>query len=377
MIGYKGFHLSRVGFIILLLTFSWCVEPYDFRIVNNDPTLAIESYISNKSYIESLEFPSDGRYFEVNLKWTSDVINIHDEVESNAKVVLINSLNEEWAYEEMPTGSGRYILFKDDFKALRSIKYKLEISLSNGDQYESSWEALPESHPREMGKISFKEIVKQEYVYKADEKVIDDFDGIDLYVDLPSNTNSSPVFYKWSFTPTWIHIATFTRPSQPIHKCWITNKNYLSNYVLQKDNSGGYPQKQIFIGTTGNSRVYKKFSLLVSQFSMSEGYFLFWKELQEQTKSGGLFDAPPFNLQTNFKAINATKPVSGYFGVVEEQEKRWYFSIDDLSYNIYDNVDDLCNIFYGPDGPGGPECYNCLDYASGNSTNQKPIWWED
>lgn len=374
---FKGFYLSRVGFIILLLTFSWCVEPYDFRIVNNDPSLAIESYISNKSYSESLELPSDGRYFEVNLKWTSDVINIHDEVESNAKVVLINSLNEEWDYEEMPPGSGRYILFKDDFKALKSIKYKLEIRLSNGDQYESSWEELPESAPGEMGEISFKEIDKQGYIYKAGEKVIDDIKGIDLYVDLPVNSNSSPIFYKWNFTPTWIHIATFTRPSQAIHQCWITNKNYLSNYVLQKNDNGGYPQKHIFIETTGNSRVYKNFSLLVSQFSMSEGYFLFWKELQEQTKSGGLFDAPPFNLQTNFKAVNSNQPVSGYFGVVCEQAKRWYFNIDDLSYNIYDNIDDLCNISYGPDGPGGPECYSCLDYPSGKSTNQEPVWWEN
>ncbi len=373
----KGFYLSKIGFIIILLSFSWCVEPYDFRIKNNSPNLVVESYISNKSFNETIEFPSDGRYFEVKLKWTSDVINIHDEVESNANVSIISSMNQVWEYEEIPSGSGTYVLLEDDFKAMNSIKYKLDIRLANGDIYESSWEELPKSLPQEMGEVSYREIDKKGYIYKASEKVIDDIRGVDLYVDLPTNANSSPIFYKWSFTPMWIHIATFTLPSQPIHKCWITNKNYLSNYVLQKDMKGGYPQKQIFIKTLNNSRVYKDFSLLISQFSMSEGYFLFWKELQEQSEKGGLFDAPPFNLQTNFKAVNTTKPVSGYFGVVEEQAKRWYFNIYDLSYNIYDNIDDLCNISYGPDGPGGPECYNCLDYASGKSTNLEPSWWEE
>ena len=376
MIKYNGYYLSKFSFIIILFLFSWCIEPYDFRIINNDPTLVIESYISDKSYNESLEFPSDGRYFEVKLKRSSDVININDQVESNATVTLVNNLGEEWVYSEVPDGSGKYILFNNEFKAYYSTQYKLQINLANGEQYESSWESLPESTSKEMGDISFKEIVKQGYIYESGEEEIRDIDGIDIYVNLPENITNSPLFYRWNFKPMWIYTTSFPprgSGSNPI--CWITNNYYLSDFTLQKDNVGGYPQKLTFLKTTGNHRIYKKFSLLITQLIMSEEYFNFWNEIQEQSEKGGLFDAPPYNLHTNFKALNSNKNVSGYFGAVVEQATRWYFDRKDLSYQVKDDVVELCNISYGPDGPGGPECYNCMEYPYGNPSNSTPSWW--
>ncbi|MCK5470457.1 MAG: hypothetical protein KAI99_18170, partial [Cyclobacteriaceae bacterium] len=65
--------------IILLLLTADCVEPYNFRIENNQPTLVIEAHISNVSFLETKDYPSDGRYFSVKLSYTSDVINIRNE----------------------------------------------------------------------------------------------------------------------------------------------------------------------------------------------------------------------------------------------------------------------------------------------------------
>jgi hypothetical protein len=359
------------------MAFSLCIEPYDFEIVNDNPTLAIESYISNKSYDESLEFPSDGRYFEVKLKRTSDVTNVHDTPESNAKVTLINNLDEAWEYNEMPAASGIYVLLDDEFKAQDSIQYKLRVNLSNGEHYESSWEKLPESVSQKIGDISFKEIVKQTYVYESGEETINDIDGIDIYVNLPINNTNAPQFYRWTYAPIWVYTTSFpTRNpgiSNPI--CWISNNYYLSDYKLQKDNAGGYPQKLAFLKTKWNHRIYKKFSMLITQQIISEDYFNFWKEIKEQSEKGGLFDAPPYNLHTNFEAVNTDTKVSGYFGVVSEQATRWYFDKNDLSYFVEDDVVELCNISYGADGPGGPECYDCLQYPYGDPSNTKPSWW--
>jgi hypothetical protein len=375
----KRKYLLKLWFIVILFSFSWCIEPYDFKIINNEPTLVVESYISNKSYLESLDFPSDGRYFEIKLKRTSDVSNIHDQAESNAKVTLLNNLNEEWEYSEAPHGSGRYFLFNNEFKAQKSVQYKLQINLANGESYESSWEMLPETHVQEMGDISFKEVVEQGYVREAGEEIIRDIDGVEIYVNLPENNMDTPLFYRWNFTPIWIYTTTFPprNPADKNPKCWITNNYYLTNFILQKDNAGGYPQKLTFLKTTGNHRVYKKFSLLITQRIMSEEYFNFWNEMQEQSEKGGLFDTPPSNLKTNFKALNTNNKVSGYFGVVEENATRWYFDINDLSYQVEDDVIELCNISYGPDGPGGPECYNCIEYPYGDPSSSKPSWWLD
>ena len=97
--------------------FSKCVEPFDFVIENEQPSLVIEAQISNTSFNESRDYPSDGRYFEVILRRTSSVTNIRDEVVTNATVILEDDAGSEWNYIESPIGSGHYFLFNDEFKA--------------------------------------------------------------------------------------------------------------------------------------------------------------------------------------------------------------------------------------------------------------------
>lgn len=368
---------SRVVIVAILFLFSWCIEPYEFRVINNTPTLVVEGHISDVSFDETLDYPSEGRYFEVNLRRTSDVVNIYDKVESNATVMLISDKGEFWQYEEIGIGSGRYLLLNNTFKAESDLKYKLQITLSNGDFVESGWEGLPKIKEDKMGDISFIEKTEQGYIVEAGEEKIRDIQGIEVQIDLPTNITSSPIHYMWNFDPMWVYISPFTSSSQEIHKCWITNDQYLSNYVLNQDYVGDYPQDLVFFETKGNDRIYKKFSLLITQFTLTKDYYNYWKELKEQSKNGGLFDAPPYNLQSNFTTKTTNEKITGYFGVVHEQAKRWYFNKDDLSYNVIDRTLELCSISYGPDGPGGPECYNCMEYPYGDPSNTKPEWWSD
>ena len=106
---------------------------------------------------------------------------------------------------------------------------------------------------------------------------------------------------------------------------------------------------------------------------MSEDFYTFWKELQEQNEGGAIFDKPPFNLHTNFHSITGDKKVSGYFGVVQEQARRWYFDIRDLSYYVENTLRKDCSI---PFLPPAPECFDCREYSFGIATNVKPEWWE-
>jgi hypothetical protein len=77
-------------YCFITIFFIGCIEPYEFTVKNNNPTLVVEGFISNVSFNESLNFPSDGRYFTVYLRYTSDVINKKDEVVKNAVVYLLN-----------------------------------------------------------------------------------------------------------------------------------------------------------------------------------------------------------------------------------------------------------------------------------------------
>jgi len=363
-------------FLLLISIFfliSDCVEPYGFRIVNDQSSLVIESHISNVSHNETKNYPSNGRYFNVKLSNTSDVINIKNSPVSYATIILYNDSGEYWMYTEKPLGSGVYYLFDDEFKASINQEYKLTVNLLDGRMYESSFEKINNQDIPKIGSIGFEEVIKQVYEYAAGEEIIVDKDGINVTIDVPRHGNENPIYYRWIFTPTWVFIAPFGHSSQPGYKCWVESQFYLKDYALLEDNVGGYKKNLFFLETTRNNRIYELFSVLITQYNMSQEYYNFWKELYEQAEKGGLFEAPPFNLKSNFTCINCDKNVSGYFAVVGEQARRWYFDKKELSYNVINTLKADCSVpFQDP----GPECFNCLEYPFGNSTDLKPEWWK-
>ena len=42
--------------------------------------------------------------------------------------------------------------------------------------------------------------------------------------------------------------------------------------------------------TTRNDRIYDEMSILVTQYSMTKKYYNFWKEMEEQSLKGRIFD---------------------------------------------------------------------------------------
>ena len=364
----------HLWFILGCSFLAGCIELYEFKIRNDQPALVIEGQISNVSYNESKEYPADGRYFTVKLRLTSDVANVRDKMVSYALVSLISSEGDRWDYTESGEKAGEYILCHDEFSAKNNVLYKLEVFLSDGDFYESNWELIPENVPDKMGEIKFEETELEKYVYQAGEKVLRSFKGINVMVDLPSTISGNTTYYKWDFKPTWIYKSPLISTTRSDYKCWIEDPFYLKRYVLQKDNVGLYSKQLFFLKTVGNERTFDRFSVLVTQFAISEGYFNHLNEIQEQSDRGGLFDAPPYNLQTNLNSSDPDKKVFGYFGVVNEKVKRWYFSRLDLSYKVENTWKANCQlkVLVQP-----PKCYSCLQYENGVPTNIKPEWWSE
>ena len=252
--------------------------------------------------------------------------------------------------------------------------YKLSIGLSDDRKYESSWEKINLSDS-EMGDISYEETEKLEYIVEANEKVINSIKGITLQLNVPEHNTSSPIYYMWDLEPTWVYIAPLARWNQNDKVCWAKNPNYMKSYSLQISQLNGYTKDLTFIKAIRNERIFEHLSVLVKQYSLSKDYYFFWEEMKKQSQSKGIFEAPPFNLKTNFTSLtNSDEKVSGYFGVVEEKTKRWYFNIQQLSYFVQNTLREDCLVVYGPGGPA-PECLSCLEYSNGNATNISPLWW--
>jgi hypothetical protein len=373
----KWYQLKKDYFLLLTLVFiNGCIEPYKFRIENNEPHLVVEGFISNVSYHKTLDYPSNGRYFSIKLGYTSDVINTYGEAVTNAIVTLQNDLGNEWNYTEVNNDEEvLYYLLEEDFKISPDRKYKLYITLQNEEVYESDWVSMPtlETETDEMGEIGFQEIEKEKYVYIAGEEEIRSVKGFNSTIHLPKNTSGEKRYYKWTYDPIWIFptpISGFPGGAPPL--CWAVNKYFLTDYDLQEDILGDYKKDLFFLETIGNEKIYVKLSVLITQQLLNKDYFLYCKELQENASTGTLFDKLPYNLQGNIHPVNNNKNVSGYFAAVSEQASRWYFDKKELSYNVVNDLAENC-IKYG--NPPAPECYNCLNYSRGQAQSEPPAWW--
>jgi len=366
--------LKRIlGFLLVVCT-AGCVEPYEFVIENNESSLVIEAFVSDKSFRETVDYPSDGRYFAVKLSTTSDVTNVRSLPVKAAQVQLITDRDDVWQYTESRDAPGYYFLLNDEFKGEVGVAYKLSVKLQDESAYESDWESMPTVTSPDMGQISFREVETQRYVVESNAEVLKTIKGIWTDIEVPENTTTEPLYYKWSFTPHWIYVAPLASSISAGHTCWATNPLLIQNYTLLSDRTGKYNKDLFFLESARNPKVYVKYSSLIVQHIMTEDFYFFWKEMQEQNEGGAIFDKPPFNLPTNFHSLIGDRQVFGYFGVVQEQAKRWYFSIKDLSYHVEDTALKDCTV---PFQEIAPECRDCSLYSFGIATRVKPGWWED
>jgi hypothetical protein len=364
---------KKIRFFILFLLIAGCIEPYEFVVRDNAPALVIEAFISDRSYNQTLLYPSDGRYFTVKLANTGDVTNTRATPVRNAVVELLTTEGEVLNYTE--TNGGLYALVNNDFQAKQGVGYRLRVSVQDADVYVSSWERMPDTEIPAMGDIGFKETVREYYVMESSEWVLRKKQTVSATIDVPENHSGEAILYRWTYSPTWIYVAPLISMTDPVYKCWAIDPYYLNTYALQSDKTGGYQKDLFYFPTVRNERIFEKLSVLVTQHAMTPAYFAFWKEMKDQNEGSALTDTPPYNLKTNFTSSTGKK-VSGYFGVGAEQARRWYFDRTLLSYNVPKTLLGDCQVVYGP-GPPAEECTDCRAYSFGKATTTRPSWWQD
>jgi hypothetical protein len=334
-----------------------------------EPQLVVEGYISNLSYTDYQNYPTDPRYFWVKLRKTSIVSNVLDEFITDATVSLISEQGLHWNYQlrYQPTGEPLYILQDDDFKAQQDVGYKLQVILSNGEFYETPYQYLPQASL--MGDLSYRETTKNLIKYIKGEQELVTVQGVDLSIDLPPSTDIKN--YRWDFLASYIFIAPNAQETSPFKTCWVTDVNYLKQFELLKHRGEGGTYNLAFIETATNERLAHELTLFVRLQVLSDEAYLFWSEIEDQLNTGGLFDAPPHNVRTNIIAKGHNKKAFGFFYLIHEDAKRWYITPDDLTYPIDFPIN--CS---DPMVPFDANvCINCFAVSNGDPNNLKPMWW--
>ena len=250
----------------------------------------------------------------------------------------------------------------------------MRIELSNGEIYESSPERLYPAPEISATHVEYGVRAREIEVNGETELVNQRL--IKLFVDLPEHENSEPYYYRWRVIPSWVFEAPLPPSTSPVKRCYITSRYLYQKINVQVDNSGGYGFEVLALDTDDNEQIQTDFSALILQYSLSPDAYRFWEDISlQQQSTGGIFDPPPFPINSNIRNINdPDERVSGFFSVAHVSATRWFINQFELPYNL--QYVDFCAPIPGFSPP--EECGNCLRYGGGGEiTNQKPEWWRE
>ena len=193
------------------------------------------------------------------------------------------------------------------------------------------------------------------------------FSGIQFYVDLDAR-NYACRNYRFEATETWEYSAPY--PYSWVSGgsfCWVSS--YIRGvYTLSTKNLTENIYKLLplhFVDNYSSQRLRYMYSLLVTQFSLSDAAFSYWDQMRRNNvEQGGLYENQPFQVIGNLHNFtDPAKQVLGFFGASTKRTQRIFVSGFPNAY-----ID--C-----PPGNYGleSECSDCRNKVGG--TNIKPAWW--
>ena len=297
-----------------------CVKPYDFDPGNYETILIIEARLSNVP----------GKQ-EVKITYSYPLDTILNETINEAVVWVEDQDGNATYYSNQENG---VYLSSEGFSGTIGNTYQLHIEMPDGEEYVSEEETL--NPPVEIDSIY------GQYLQKASENSANNTGGIQFFIDSKESNQS---FYRYEWTEAYKIVA----PYPASH--YVTADSML----VKMDSSTGICYKEgssneLIYGTTNNSTVNRmvefpvryvseetqylrtRYTILVKQYSISQKAYIFYKQLDENNKSGGsLFDQQSGAVVGNITNVtNPDKNVVGFFEVAGVSEKRAYFEPIDL-----------------------------------------------
>jgi len=196
--------------------------------------------------------------------------------------------------------------------------------------------------------------------------------GIQFYVDLDAR-NFACRTYRFEAIETWEYTAPFYWYIEN-SVCWVSS-NVRSVFTLStKDQTKNvYTILPLhFVDNYSSQRLRYMYSLLVSQFSLSDAAFNYWDQMRRNNiEQGGLYENQPFQVIGNLHNLtDPAKQVLGFFGASTKRTKRIFVQGGSGLGNAYiDCPPAIPPARYGPES----ECVDCRNKVGG--TNIKPSFW--
>lgn len=307
-------HILKV--LLLLMSFSGCVEPFEPDLENYESVLIIDGILTNKDEPYSV---SISRSYEYNESRYEEI--------SGADVKVVDDWGNEYRFIESRPGT--YIKQDTTFIGEPGRRYQLLIETGN-DQYASTFQLMPDPVP-----------VDSVY-FKFDTRVSNDDDGktkgIQVYIDA-SNPKKEVDYFAWEFSETWQFVTPYTSGNRSnVTLCYRSgmSSSFILENSLKFENSALKKQPLHFVSDNSN-RLMRRYSMLVKQYTLSEEAYLFLTNIKTNNETtGSLFDPTPVMISGNIESTSGSDmPVLGFFQVSAVSTKRLFVDRTELPDNLF------------------------------------------
>lgn len=310
-------HNKLLILISLLITCISCVERYypdEDELMTG--TLAVDAHLTDLQEEQV-----------IHISRSAPLDRHHIQPETGCFVSISNLAGGSLEYTE--SGPGEYTVSDPAGFLMPGHTYSLTIVTENGEVYESCGETMIDS--KGIDALYY----ELQTFYGQNEE--DSLNGIRMYIDYEIDDEVFS-FYRWELietyefrTPDYLgFIYGKDRILQPLppelsdRQCWITNQIH-EIFTQSTHNLSGEVYRHHPLNFISNEpqRLNHHYSLLVRQYSLTEGAYKYWNDLKNNSAASGIFDEQPALGQSNICSTeNPDEQVIGYFSVSGVTEKR-------------------------------------------------------
>jgi len=324
--------INNLFFLFVLLLLISCIKEYDPSIDGNQENkIVVTGRITNVEGWQAVEVAlSSPIQSPAYIPVGGCLVQVHD---NRGNVFTL----DEWQ-------PGQYQAWMRQIDLMPGASFRVTVVTPEGEILESGFDPMPDCPPIDS-------------LYYAIEEVPTTNPSINhtimqFYVDLNAEGNYSQ-FYKWDVEETWEYHAPLPAqyyydgamheiipPDSSNMVCYTTaqvkNVFTVSTKNLSQNLFYQYPLHSVD-GET--SRLGILYSILVSQYALSEGAYNYWDQLRiNSNDQGGLYEKQPLAIKGNIlNKSNPDKEVLGYFYAASVMSKRYFYHDVEGIYLSFDN----------------------------------------
>ncbi len=341
--------------LALLIGISSCIDEIKLNVDTEQRSLVVDGFVTD----------SLGD-FQLKLSQSSVIgignDNILDPI-PNATVALMDTDGETYPYVESIESPGIYELF--NFKAERGKSYFVDIVLPDGKHYQSTPAELRSSS--KIDNISY-DVNEETFRDNAGELVTENIISAKIATDF--SDAAVPPFLRWRVSGQYQVQENFPMALNP-KRCYVSVNLDINDIRIfdATQVNGNELFEQVIAEAAYDFRFGEQFCFHVSQFSISEEEYNYWRNIKEIIDiDGSLFDPPPGTVVGNIRNVDDPDDVAvGYFSVASIFFRRYFVNRDETRVSVRSK----CEGFFlrVPFA-----CDDCL--LLNNSTTVKPDYWE-